>query len=176
MGFSISDFSAQFKVDFARQYQFNLSWAQKIPSLRNMSVFIESTELPSRDITIVEAGYMGQDYKIAGMVKFPDWVCTFRVDSKYRIYEALRIWQEQIDFNSSNMEDIRGYKGDIQLDQIDGHNNTVGIVILYGAFPKTIGAIKYDTKSSELVTLEVTFSYDYHKWQSTRIKPKESKA
>lgn len=168
MAFSISDFSAQFKKDFARQYQFVLDFAEQLPSFRELNVYVESTELPSREVEAIETGFLGQDIKLAGRVKYPDWTCTFRIDSDYLIYEALRNWQEKIDFNNLNLQDSRNYKGQIRLDQIDGNNNFVGGVILYGAFPKTLGSIKYDTKSSDLVTCEVVFSYDYHKWESNK--------
>lgn len=170
MAFSISDFSAQFKKDFARQYQFYLFDAQKMPSIKDISVYVESTSLPSREVDVIEAGYLGQDYKVAGKVKFPDWSCTFRIDSDYLIYEALRKWQEQIDFNSNKIDNVDSYKGIVDFLQLDGNGEMVGELILIGAFPKSLGEIRYDTKSSEIATCEVTFSYDYHKWQSVRNK------
>ena len=90
MAFTVETFKSKF-TDFARSYQFMVSFTgAPVEGIRNpdMGFLVETTTLPTKNITAVDAAYMGQQVKLAGNVEYPDWEVTFRVDSEYKVYDA----------------------------------------------------------------------------------------
>ena|SRR4030067_353033 len=166
MSFSISNFESNFQ-DLARQYQFHVKALGPITSKDIFETLVVSTVLPQRNVTAIDAKFMGHQYKLAGDVEYPDWTCTFRVKSDYTIYKEMRTWQE---IPRSKGEDNivignwRDYKSTVELDQLDNTGNSIGTLKLIGVWPSGLGEITYDTQTSEVQTFAVTFTYDYHTW------------
>ena len=170
MAFSLEDFKASFD-DLARAYWFRVQFSGVGVSVtfpEDISMLIKSTTLPQKVVAAIDAEFMGQQLKLAGNVTYPDWTCTFRVDSNLEIYNTMRKWMNLIRPNTgenpANMNAPLIYKGTIDLYQIDGNQKDVGHISLRGAFPITLGDIAYDTATSDVQEFPVTFSYDYNIW------------
>ena len=167
MAFNIDNFTANFN-DLARSYMFKCIFSPPAgisnPS-EKLSVLVESTVLPTKNIAEVEANFMGQQVKLAGNVTYENWACTLRMDASVDVYRTFREWMDKIRNVEGFVTSPKEYKGGITLEQLDGEQNTVGTAELFGAFPITLGEIGYDTKASDIQTFAVTFAYDYHTWQ-----------
>ena len=177
MAFTVETFKSKF-TDFARSYQFMVSFTgAPVEGIRNpdMGFLVETTTLPTKNITAVDAAYMGQQVKLAGNVEYPDWEVTFRVDSEYKVYDAIREWLDVIRPNvgvtagTLTTPGRGGYKGIIDFEQLDGNQKTIAGLKLFGAFPVALGGITLDTKTSDIQTFPVTFAYDYHTWKLGKI-------
>lgn len=166
MSFSISNFESNFQ-DLARSYQFHVKALGPVTDKGIFETLVESTTLPQRNVTAVDAIFMGHQYKLAGNVEYPDWTCTFRVRSDYNIYKEMRNWQEAIRSKGEDnitLANWRDYKSTVELDQLDNTGNSQSSLKLIGVWPSGLGEITYDTKTSDVQTFAVTFTYDYHTW------------
>lgn len=169
--FSIDNFKSKFR-DLARQYMFKVVLFPPIAGVNFGelgTVLVESTTLPTKNVTAVDSQFMGQQFKLAGNIEYPDWSVTFRIDTDYKIYEAVRGWVDNIrpgqGGDANIMKTPKEYKGQLQLVQIDGEQKEIANLILWGAFPSAIGEVTLDTKTSDVQLLPVTFAYDYHTWE-----------
>ena len=170
MSFNITDFSGKVKAGLQRQYMFKAEFYPPDTFGDNdlISALVETTSMPPKNVTPVEANFMGQQYKIAGNLEFPDWTVTFRIDGEYKIYNIMRSWVDGIrnpDTNALALPAI--YKRPITLLKLKGDdlNTTVWTLKLFGAFPSSIGEVTLDTKTAELQSFQVTFAYDYNTWK-----------
>ncbi len=166
--FSVDNFRSNF-TDLSRQFMFKLKFASFLVGggfNETTTILVESTSLPTKNVTPVDAQFMGQQFKLAGNIEYPDWTVTFRMDTNLKVYSAFRKWIDGVRPGAGDTPNVMTppsvYKGNIILSQLDNLQNTVGTIKLFGVFPSALGEVTLDTKSSEIQLFPVTFSYDYH--------------
>lgn len=166
MSFSVSDFTSKFG-DLARSFMFKCIFtppAGVFNPYEKITVLVESTALPTKTIAEVEANFMGQQVKLAGNITYDNWTCNFRMDDKMEVYQTFREWSDLVRDANGNMRTPAEYKAGMVLQQLDGSQNTIGTLQIFGAFPSVLGEITYDTKASDVQIFPVTFAYDFHTW------------
>ena len=125
MAFSIDNFRANF-TDLSRQFMFKLKFASFLVGgdfNETTSILVESTSLPTKNVTPIDAQFMGQQFKLAGNIEYPDWMVTFRMDTQLKVYSAFRKWIDGIRPGNGSLANIMTppavYKGDIILNQLN---------------------------------------------------------
>lgn len=166
--FSVDNFRANF-TDLSRQYMFKVKFASFLVGFdETTTILVESTSLPTKNVTPVDAQFMGQQFKLAGNIEYPDWTVTFRMDTGLKVYSSFRLWIDGIRPGAgpepNTMAAPSVYKGIIILNQLNGNQDVVGTLKLHGVFPSALGEVTLDTKSSEIQLFPITFTYDYHEY------------
>lgn len=167
MPFNVSEFRAKVR-DFARQYLFEVEFIfpQTVGNDEVVNFLVEASSIPGRIIEPIDVPFMGQQYKVAGMVTYDDWTVTFRVDDEYRVYKQFRAWSELVHGTESNIASFPAqYKANLNIYQLDAAGNQMNKIILNGAWPQTLGEVALAQGDSTYQTLDMTFSYDFSKFE-----------
>lgn len=167
MPFNVTEFRAKVR-DFARQYLFEMEMAfpSTITATDLPTYLVEAASVPGRVIEPIDIPFMGQQYKIAGQVTYDDWVVTFRIDDNYDIYKLFRAWSELIKGTESNIASFPAqYKADPVVYQLDAAQTRLNQISLKGAWPNSIGEIALATGENAYQTFDVSFSYDFSKYE-----------
>lgn len=137
----------------------------KIPLL------VSSTNLPEKNISVVNVMHRGRKFPIRDVGNFTDqWSCTFYNDDKLAIRSYFEDWMYNIDridnfftmdsYIQNNM--FLGYMQDIKVNQLDGMGNIVASYILYHAFPSNLDSIALNSEEKSVISKStVTFTYSY---------------
>jgi len=162
MAFTVSDFRSRVR-DLAKQYMFEISVLMPVAvgTSELVNILAQSTSIPGRTITPVDANFMGQQYKLAGNIEFSPWSVEFRMDDNYDVYKKFRAWSELVRGTETNIAAFPAqYKSEPIIYQLDAAGNKLNQITLKGAWPSEIGEIAVDTTSSELQVFSVTWEYD----------------
>ena len=130
---------------------------------RDMTYKAMSTNIPGAGLDKVATDLHGVSLQYAGRAIYTHtWTCTFLetrdmgTRNKFLNWKELaRSWTK----NSGTYKDV--YSTTIQLLLYDDIPQVVRTVLIYGAFPETVGDSPLDGATSAAVTTEVTFSFDY---------------
>jgi len=117
---------------------------------------VKSTILPSYGLNEVVTPYTKFDLKTAGYPSYGDWTVTMNIDEKGEIVERFFNWMEICE---TSLPDV--YMKDQQIHLVDYQGSSFFTYKLFGAWPKAMSQVTLDYGSSEIATLEVTFSYQY---------------
>lgn len=121
---------------------------------------VRSTSIPDSIFEEIVIPYPGIPFKMAGNRSFGDWSISFNVDEKGILLDAFNSWHELIYNTRTNQYNEPSiYMKDQQLFLIDGLGMTTKKIHLFNAWPKTLGSIGFDYSSSEVATMDITFSY-----------------
>lgn len=133
-------------------------------TLKNyMPYLVKSGSLPDSSIEEMSIPYPGHPFKMAGTRSYGDFQVTFNIDEQGILLADLNMWFDKI-YNPigqspySPME----YMRDQQLFLIDGSGNDIVKYTLHQAWPKQLGSVSLDYASTEIATIDVTFSYQYY--------------
>lgn len=174
-------------VDFSRDFLFRVGEINLVannnistPSTSNQVlsmnegdlVYVRTASLPGRNITNIEAKYMGLSLNIPGGVTYPNaaaYSLEFYCDSESNLRE--RMVQASIqtfdDATSTGLNATPGLESYIILYQLDKNLNPVTTYRLIGASIRDVGDISYSIAegTGNYVTFTATFAYHY--WEST---------
>jgi len=177
MSFNVTDFKS-IAGSLQRSYQFRIIFPALgigldlgSNDMKNATVLVKSSKCPSKNIAAIDVPYAANQLKLPGNVTYPDWTCTFRVDTKLGVYNAMYQWSEQVRSSDTNILSAPAtYKKEVTLQQLNGENpsgeEAVGEYTLLGAWPITIGEINLDTTTSDVQEFQVTFAYDSFHFQT----------
>jgi hypothetical protein len=174
--YSIDTYKTKFANGFAKQYLFLVDFNFPSGNSSDFKYYVRSTSLPDSSFEEVVIPYAGISYKMAGTRNYGDWAVSFNIDGDSKILKELHKWHNQIYGISEykhSANSPKSYMRDQEMSLINGNGNGKIKYKLYNAWPKTIGAVTLDYASSEVSTVDVTFSYQYFSSVDIEI-PKKS--
>lgn len=167
---SINDFISNFK-DGARANRFRvqITWPALVgtPNKRD-DLVIESAQLPSSVMGIVQVPYMGRQIPIPGDRTFEDWTMNVKNHIEFSHRNAFERWSGLINAHEGNVqetENIRDLVSVIDVSQLDRGNNVVKTYKLYNCWPNNIAPIEVGYDQNDTIEMyAVTWSYSH--WSS----------
>ena len=170
---TIQDFYQQASVrNFARDFQLRIT-SFIVNGINQINegdlVFLKTTTLPGKTISVQQAPFMGLDFNVPGAVKYDgsnSWAVSFYCTQDFNLRSLLELsMQDTFDQESSvgNMEprNLDLYK--IELTLVDDQMNPVRGYSLLGCFITNIGPINYNLTGSGAIQ-EVTANVAYQYW------------
>ena len=171
LGQGIRDFySAAADRDFTRNH--NL----RVDSIRTADagvdfespdlVYIETANLPARSITNIPTPYMGIDFNVPGLAKYPGsdaYDITFRADGDNRIRTLWEDWTYHIFDDRFSWGDYKLHRNAmLNLTLLDQMGNQLRRYSLHGVYPVTCGELVFDMKGNgDVVSFTATIAYQY---------------
>lgn len=165
--FDIDTYKTKF-TGGARQYLFFAYFT--FPSSIGNSVIpylVKSTSIPDSSFEEIVVPYPGISFKMAGTRNYGDWTLSFNVDEDGTLLQSFHGWHDLIyDSDTHSQISAKNYMKNQTLFLLDGNGVSTEQITLYGAWPKSVGAVGLDYASSDIATIDVTFSYQYYKFKS----------
>jgi hypothetical protein len=159
MGVRIEDF----KSALTNGYRPNL-YQMEILGMPEKFVFLcKATQIPGKNIGIVEAPYLGMKAKLAGDVTFEDLTVSVIMDNDFAIRNGLELWMETIKANEAAIGlESALYKRTGNVVALDNQGEEIAEYTFIGIWPSSIAPVdlSYETNDT-LAEYTVTFSYDY---------------
>ncbi|NNK82760.1 MAG: hypothetical protein HKO92_06530 [Flavobacteriaceae bacterium] len=119
--------------------------------------------LPGRTIDQIVTSLDGFDVSDAGRIPGPrTWTTTFTEGTDVQVIERVDSWQKLIYDPVTGVQASRAdYKRTATI-ELYGNDKSVTLTrTLVGIWPTDMGEIAFDKASSEAVTLDVTWAFDY---------------
>ena len=125
---------------------------------------VKSTSIPDSTFEELIIPYPGLPYKMAGTRTYGDWTVSFNVDNEGVLLRKFHNWHDWIYEPSNNYQTGADfYMVDQNLFLLDGTGNATHKIQLVQAWPKSLGAVGLDYSSTDIATIDVSFSYQYYK-------------
>jgi len=154
----------------ARQYLFSVyfNFPSSIGILeddmkKNIKYYVRTSSLPESTYEDIVIPYPGYSFKMAGNRTYADWTVSLNIDKKNDVLKIFHDWHNMI----YNPQD-HTYSAPIQymlnqnLWMLGPDLKPTSEYVLYAAWPKAIGNITMDYSSTELMSVDITFSYQYY--------------
>lgn len=179
----ISDFyTRSIEVDFARDNHFRVTDIQPTPSLgieffpASDLIYARSAKVPARNITNVEAKYMGLTFNLPGIAEYPEsanYTLEFYCDKNSSIRNKFEQWSRAIfdDGDSTGNYSIPDRNSYIELTQIDSQFEAIQKYKLVGVSIRSVGDISYEIAegTGAVKTFSVTMAYHYYELDNTGV-------
>lgn len=123
----------------------------KIPYL------VRATSLPEASLEEVRTPLTEFDIRTPGIPTYGDWTVSLHVDEKGEILEKFYGW-----FYLCQSGLPRDYMKQQEIYLLDYSGSSMFKYMLYGAWPKHIGAVSLDYSSNDIASVDITFAYQYH--------------
>lgn len=184
--FSIDDYKTKFS-DGIRQYLFFAMFQFPSPSMKptntnKMTIpesilsplgynsksniypyLVKSTSIPDSLFNEEVISFPGLQFKMAGERIFGDWLVSFNIDENGEILDAFNDWHNIIyNVNEYKPSNSNQYMMTQHLYLIDGTGTAIKDITLHNAWPKSIGQVSLDYASSEIATVDVSFSFQHY--------------
>jgi len=173
MSQNISDFyNAAMQKDFARKFQFRVVQLANTNLKEDSFVYLETAQLPGRDITNVPVPFMGLDFNVPGTAKYVGsdaYNVVFRCDANYDIRAVLEnaTFNTFDDATSTGDYNIARNSSIVTIDLLNKQNKAIRQYNLVGAYVKSIGAMEYAlADTGTVVTVPAVIAYQY--WRVTK--------
>jgi hypothetical protein len=144
----------------------------KLANLRSGSdfrYFVKSTSLPESIFDETVTHFCGAQYKIPSVRRTQDWVVTFLVDNNASVVRSFYNWHNKMyDFTSGNYGNAEQLMANQKISLLGMDGTSICDYELVGAWPKMIGNVTLDYSANEFATIDITFSYQYHKVTPTQ--------
>jgi len=134
---------------------------------RRGTFLIKAASLPSSVIGVIEVGYRGRKFKLAGDRTFEEWSVTVLNDTVFDIRDALERWSNGINQNESNigLENPEDYMSTAMVHQLNRNGDVVKSYLFQDVWPSNVGMIQLNQDDSDTVEeFEVTLQYS--QWTS----------
>ena len=172
MAFNINEMKSELKFGGARPNLFSVTIGFPtnlgIPGdpTRDTTFKVQSAQIPSATVGIIQVPYFGRFMKLAGDRTFPGWQVNVINDEDFKIRHAMELWSNGINELAGNKRKAQipgnDYKKTATVNQ---YNKTGEIVRQYefvGIFPAQVGDIALDWANiDQIETFPVLFEYDY---------------
>lgn len=161
MSFKLEEMINAWNKDYSRGYTFYF-----IPpaALGEDTKFLcKSTALPADTITVAEADWQGNKYKVATTHEYGDLTVSFLVDPTDTLRWRLSNWSNQIHSRVDNLHGTpAGYMEDFYLEHISHYNgDPIMTYKIKMGWPSSVGELSLDYSSKDLATFDVTFTYQW---------------
>lgn len=164
MSFKLEEMINANSKDYSRAYTFYFIPPRPNGKMLEEDKFlVKSSTLPGDVISMAEADWQGNKYKVATTHEYTELTVSFLIDPADDIRKRLADWSNRIHNRISNKHGKPGeYMDDFYLEHI---NHYTGDPIMKYKFikgwPSNIGDISLDYSSKELATMDVTFTYQW---------------
>lgn len=129
---------------------------------------VRTTSLPDSSFEDIQIPYPGHTFRMAGIRSYGDWPVSFNVDEKGVILKAFNDWHTKIyDPVTKTYSEPDVYMKDQHLFLVDGTGSSIKQYKLINAWPKVISPTSLDYASTDIATMDVTFSYQYYTIEDT---------
>ena len=164
---TLNNFIAEIKrAGLARQNRFTVSIGSRTGSSngRIVELFCEQASLPSLSYSTQGVRSYGETREVVYDRNFEAIELTFLVDKNMEVKTYFDKWMDSIiNPETRNPTYYDDYVREIVITVQDVKDNDTYRVVLCEAYPKTVGAISLDYNSKDIMKLQVTFEYKYHK-------------
>ena len=171
MAFNINTFRGNLLGGGARPNLFQVSFANPVDPAGDTFVpfMVQSTVIPSSEVSTVTLNYFGRAVKYAGIRTFPTWTTTVINDENFRVRSALENWSDAINGHASNRRDTAfvnpgSYKTDAFVTQFGKDGVVLRNYKFVGIWPSVISDIALDWGTDAIETFTVTWEYDH--WEA----------
>jgi hypothetical protein len=131
--------------------------------LRNMSLRIDSFELPGKSLSTKEVKHYGPFKKIPYAMTYEDLQVNILLSQNMIERNIISDWMDYIyNYNSSKLRYFDDYVTEILVTTLNNQNEKIHIVKFIDAYPIGIGEISYSYSNAESSTIPITFAY--RKW------------
>lgn len=166
--------------DFARDINFRILNIEPGPAAPNVEfeekdlVYAKGGSVPGRNITNVQAKYMGLNFNLPGVVQYPNsdsYTLEFYCDRASTVRQKFEQWSRAIfdDANSTGNYFTPSQASYIVMTQLNPDFTPVagGKYKLVGVSIRTVGDLKYNVAggTGDLVSFQVGMSYHYYEKQ-----------
>lgn len=177
----ISDFYTRaLAVDFARDNHFRVTDINPTPSLNitftpeSELIYARSAKVPSRNITNVEAKYMGMTFNLPGIAEYQEsanYTLEFYCDKNSSIRNKFEQWSRALfdDGTSTGNYLVPGRDSYIELTQVDSTFEAIQKYKLVGVSIRSVGDITYEIAegTGAVKTFSVGLAYHYYELDNT---------
>lgn len=156
-----------FEEGGTRQYlflvTFNLPVSIGLSNKEDLKFYVRTSSLPESSYEDVSIPYPGYSFKMAGNRTYGDWTVSLNVDRNAYILKAFQLWHNLI-YNPQTHEYSAPvtYMKNQTLLLLGPDLKPTSEYTLYGTWPKSVGNVALDYSSSEIVTVDITFAYQYY--------------
>jgi hypothetical protein len=125
--------------------------------------YVRTTSLPESSYEEVSIPYPGYNFKMAGARTYNDWTLSLNIDAGNNLLKLFQDWHNMIyNPNSHEYAPATTYMVTQTLQLLGPNLEPTSTYNLYCAWPKSIGNVQLDYSSTELTTVDITFSYQYY--------------
>lgn len=127
---------------------------------------ITSGSLPKADIGVVGVPFRGRMAYYAGDRQYTVWPITVYDDNNNLLWSSFHKWKELMDGHvthkvANNDYSYASLQKDWTIEQLDNNGNTIRHIRLHRCWPSEVGGINFDMGSSDMVTFQVTLTFDH---------------
>jgi len=124
---------------------------------REVLLMAKDVELPDRSIEKIEILGTDRIYKYAKRTNYPDASITFYDDGE--VTKFLNEWIDLVSSSKKGISQHSDYKGNVNIDLLDGEGKTKLQYKLSGAWPSKItnGSLTYTSSEIKIITVIITF-------------------
>lgn len=175
---SISSFKAAFNGGTrANRFEITSAFPDGIGNSVEEKVKFYASSLPRADVGTIYVGYRGRTLSFAGDRSYSVWNISIYDDNNTsdNLWQAFHKWKEYLDGHITHQikvnpdsptryADYSHLKKNWGIKQlgVNGNNDIVRQITLYGCWPSQIGGINLDMSSPNQSTFNVTLTYDYY--------------
>jgi hypothetical protein len=128
------------------------------------TLFVKSASLPGSTVGEISIPFRGRTFFIPGDRTFEDWTVTVINDVTFDVRNTMERWMSMMSNHTVNTgnEDIKQYKGNALVSQLNKLGQKIKTVQIHGIFPSTMDAIELSSESNDSIEeFTVTFKVDY---------------
>lgn len=159
--FNLNQFRSTVK-SVARSQYFTVD-IPRVGDLNVVTALARSTSLPAITRTAQDVAFRGLNMRITGVPEFPEWTVSYLCTEDHSARQAHIEWQElQYDTPSLTTNVHANYKDDeVKVFHLNGRHQDVFSYRFFGMFPTQVGEMQVAQEGGDLMTFDVTYSYDY---------------
>lgn len=133
---------------------------------QKLACFAKSTTLPDTVLEETSTYFMGQQYKIPSARRFTDWLVTLYIDKDSAILNSFYEWSRLFHtIDNTYATDPKDFMKDQTIVLLDPNTTeqsyTIQYILRY-AWPKSVANVALDYQNNEFLTVDITFSYQWH--------------
>lgn len=166
MSFNINDFKANLTRGGSRPSLFQCHITNPIsPSSDQKAPFmIRASQMPSRDLSVIQVPYFGRRINYAGTTQFRPWNVTVINDEDFAVRNDLEKWANAINSLEGNIATADVpllYKSQGTITQYAKNGSVLRIYQFNGIWPSEISQIDTDwSQDAAISEFQVTFMFD----------------
>jgi hypothetical protein len=131
--------------------------------LRNISVRIDSFDLPGKSLSTKEVKHYGPFKKIPYAMTYEDIQVNILLSLNMIERDIMSEWMNYIyNYNTAKLKYFDDYVAEINISTFNQNNEETHKIKLVDAYPTEIGTISYSYSNNEPSKVPITFSY--RKW------------
>lgn len=130
----------------------------------SFDIWCQGTDLPGRKLSVLEIKKHNFSLRMPDRMEYDgSWKTTVLLDMSLSGYQKLMKWQENYSNFGNDVGGNRGFPvGTAEVQVLDNLFQPNGPKMrIYGIFPSEVPAISFKQDSSNVLTVDVTFTYSY---------------